>query len=406
MIPLIETKPKKIIIRMPNWIGDLVMATPILTDVRKAFPSAHITAMCRTPICDLLKEDLDIDELFCFSKVSGFGRRSEKRDIIEKVRGGNYDLGILLTNWFSSAWLFWRGRVKRRLGFEGNGRGILLTDKVPFPTHVKEQHLVLTYKKLLEPLGISLSETKPRLFLTDKELEEARILLQQRGISPKAAIFTNSSQGSSERGKAGSKRSGPNDELIAEGAMGEEEDRSGEAAADRTPDEFVKIAPKAKLVGINPGAAYGSAKCWLPERFREVAEKLLQQGNIQVVFFGDQMTAPLVKEICQGLPSSVINLAGVTTLRELASLIKLCDALLTNDSGPMHIAAALGTPLVALYGSTNETVTGPYKTGTIIHKHVDCSPCYKRVCPIDFRCMKRIETDEVYEALIKTIKLP
>ncbi|HEX2579194.1 MAG TPA: glycosyltransferase family 9 protein, partial [Rhabdochlamydiaceae bacterium] len=85
-------------------------------------------------------------------------------------------------------------------------------------------------------------------------------------------------------------------------------------------------------------------------------------------------------------------------------LIKLCSVLLTNDSGPMHIAAAVGTPLVALFGSTNEIATGPYKTGTIIHKHVDCSPCYKRVCPIDFRCMKRIETDEVYDALIKNLR--
>jgi heptosyltransferase-2 len=344
MIPLIDYKPEKILIRMPNWIGDLVMATPILTDVRKAYPNAHITAMCRTPICELLKEDLDIDELFCFSKASGFGRRSERRDIVEKIRAGKYDLGILLTHSFSSAWWFWLGRIQRRLGYRANGRSLLLTDKIDFPAHVEKQHLVNTYKNILTPLGIPVSETKPRLFLLDKELEEARTLLKQRGVSPKA-----------------------------------------------------------RLVGINPGAAYGSAKCWLPERFRQVTEKLLEHENIQIVYFGDQITQPLVKEICQGFPSRVINLAGVTTLRELASLIKLCDVLLTNDSGPMHIAAAVGTPLVALFGSTNEVATGPYKTGVVIHKHVECSPCYKRVCPIDFRCMKRIETDEVYDALIQTL---
>lgn len=329
---------------MPNWIGDLVMATPILTDVRKAYPNAHITAMCRTPICELLKEDLDIDELFCFSKASGFGRRSERRDIVEKIRAGKYDLGILLTHSFSSAWWFWLGRIQRRLGYRANGRSLLLTDKADLPAHVDKQHLVNTYKMILAPLGIPVSDTKPRLFLLDKELEEARTLLKQRGVSPKA-----------------------------------------------------------RLVGINPGAAYGSAKCWLPERFHQVTEKLLEHENIQIVYFGDQVTQPLVKEICQGLPSRVINLAGVTTLRELASLIKLCDVLLTNDSGPMHIAAAVGTPLVALFGSTNEVATGPYKTGVVIHKHVECSPCYKRVCPIDFRCMKRIETDEVYDALIQTL---
>ena len=113
---------------------------------------------------------------------------------------------------------------------------------------------------------------------------------------------------------------------------------------------------------------------------------------------------PLVKEICQDLPSPVINLAGLTSLRELASLIKLCKVILTNDSGPMHIAAAVGTPLVALFGSTNETATGPYMSGTVINKHVSCSPCYHRECPIDFKCMKKIETDEVFTEIIRTLK--
>ena len=256
MIPLIDCKPTKIIIRMPNWIGDLVMATPILTDVRRAFPDAHITAMCRTPICDLLKEDLDIDELFCFSKVSGFERRHEQRDIIEKIRGGAYDLGILLTHSFSSAWLFWRGGVKRRLGYRGNCRSLLLTDKIDFPENVRQQHLVHTYKMLLRPLGIPMSETKPRIFLKDKELEEAKILLHRLGV-----------------------------------------------------------APNARLIGINPGATYGSAKCWLPERFRAVTEKLLRLDNVHIVYFGDAATQPLVKEICKGLP--VTNLAGLTTLENL-----------------------------------------------------------------------------------------
>lgn len=345
MIPLESYQPEKIIVRMPNWIGDLVMATPILTDLRKAYPKAHITAMCRTPICDLLREDQHIDELFCFSKTNRFSRRSDKKDIIEKLKRGKYDLGVLLTHSFSSAWWFWLGGIKRRLGYQGNWRGVLLTDKLSLPTQVHQQHLVETYKTLLTPLGISLSTSKPRLFLSSKEASEAQTLLKQLGISSKEA-----------------------------------------------------------LIGINPGAAYGSAKCWLPDRFREVTQRLLKLDNVRIIYFGDQASMPLVKQICQDLPSSVINLAGLTSLRELAALIKLCNALLTNDSGPMHIAAALGTPLVALFGSTSEIVTGPYKTGTVIHKHVSCSPCYERVCPIDFRCMKKIETNEVYEEIVKLLE--
>lgn len=338
-------QPEKIIVRMPNWIGDLVMATPVLTDLRKAYPKAHITAMCRTPISDLLYEDREIDELFCFSKTNHFGRRSDKRDVIEKLKRGKYDLGILLTHSFSSAWWFWLGGVKKRLGYRGNGRGFLLTDKVSLPKNVHEQHLVETYKMLLEPLGIPLSKSKPRIYLTEKEISDAKTLLKQLGISSEHA-----------------------------------------------------------LVGINPGAAYGSAKCWLPDRFRDVTKRLLKLEHVRIIYFGDQASMPLVKEICQDLPSPVINLAGLTSLRELASLIKLCKVLLTNDSGPMHIAAAVGTPLVALFGSTNETATGPYQMGTVINKHVSCSPCYHRECPIDFRCMKKIESDEVYQEIIKSLE--
>jgi heptosyltransferase II len=336
--------PRNVIVRMPNWIGDLVMATPILSDLRHAYPEAHITAMCRSPICELLKEDPEIDELFCFSKASGFGRRIERRNIIEKLRNGNYDLGILLTHSFSSAWWFWLGKVHIRLGYECNGRKPLLTHSLPFPKNIQSQHLVVTYKMLLDPLGIPISDTPPRLYLSPKELNDARILLRQQ----------------------------------------------------RVPDG-------ALIVGINPGATYGSAKCWLPERFRRVTERLLRDKDIYIVYFGDQATASLVKEICEGLPLRVINLAGMTSLRELSSLISHCDVILTNDSGPMHIADALGTPIVALFGSTSEIITGPYRSGTLIHKHVECSPCYQRTCPIDFRCMKRIEADEVYEAINKIL---
>ncbi|HEY2810027.1 MAG TPA: lipopolysaccharide heptosyltransferase II [Rhabdochlamydiaceae bacterium] len=338
-------KVENIIVRMPNWIGDLVMATPILSDLRKAYPAARITAMCRSPICELLKEDPEIDELFCFSKTSVFGRRSERRNIIEKLRQGHYDLGILLTHSFSSAWWFWVGRVRHRLGYECNGRKWLLTHSTSFPANIQNQHLVVTYKILLEQLGIPVSATAPRLYLSANEIEEARVLLRQSGVPEQAP-----------------------------------------------------------LIGINPGATYGSAKCWLPERFREVVERLLSDKDMYIVFFGDQATVALCKEICRGLPSRVINLAGLTALRELASLISHCDVLLTNDSGPMHIADALGTTLVALFGSTSEIVTGPYsQQGGVIHKHVRCSPCYQRICPVDFRCMKEIEAEEVYVAVKKAL---
>ncbi|MFC2049351.1 lipopolysaccharide heptosyltransferase II [Chlamydiota bacterium] len=327
---------------MPNWLGDAVMATPVLADLRNQWPNATLTAMCQGGVASLLKGNPHLNEIFSFSRPNEFLRRQQRRDLIARLRQGKYDLGILLPNSFSSAWWFWRGGVKTRVGFASDFRSFLLTHAVPFPPQRGKEHLVLTYKRVLEPLGIPLSNTQPRLYVTDNEREAAVQILRQRHIPAGASV-----------------------------------------------------------VGINPGAAYGSAKCWLPERFREVISRLAARPNTYVVCFADPTGAGLVHSICQGMPPNVINLAAATTLRELIALIEQCTVFLTNDSGPMHIAAALRTPLVALFGSTNDIATGPYGHGEVIHKHVECSPCYRRTCPIDFRCMTRITSDEVYTALVR-----
>lgn len=338
--------PQNIILRMPNWIGDLVMSIATVADLKGHFPDAKITALCQGSQGELLKNNPNIDEIISFKRPSGWIHRIEHFDIIQEIRQGEYDLGILFTNSFSSAWWFWRGNVLNRLGFSGNFRSWLLTMAVSPPNPKEKQHLVQTYKHLLAPLGIPLSETAPQLYITDEERRQAKEILALRGI-PKNGL----------------------------------------------------------VVGINPGAAYGSAKCWLPERFIEVSQKLLERDNLFILYFGDTAGARLVDAICEELPKErVINLAGKTTLRELLALIDCCSVFLTNDSGPMHIASALKVPLVALFGSTDDVCTGPYGGGTIIHKHVECSPCYKRVCPIDFKCMKRITVQEVYEELQKLVR--
>lgn len=340
-------KPRNIIVRMPNWLGDLIMATPVLKDLRTQFPESKITAMCQSKIAPLLKDDPHIDELYSYNKPSGWIHgMHETSELISTIQHGHYDLGILLTNSFSSAWWFWRGNVKFRLGYADHLRSLLLSEAVPYPAQVNQQHLVTTYKMLLSPLGVPLSDSSPQLFISDEEFEEARQKLLLDGVNP----------------------------------------------LEQT------------IIGINPGAAYGSAKCWLPERFVEVSKTLLEDPKICILYFGDFAGSPLVRSICDQLPSErVINFAGRTSLRELLALMLHCNVFLTNDSGPMHAASALGIPLVALFGSTSDVKTGPYKNGYVIHKHVDCSPCYQRECPIDFRCMTRIESDEVVNAIKKQL---
>ena len=337
--------PKNIIVKMPNWLGDAVMATPVLADLHHFFPGATITAMCQANIAPLFSYDPNIEEVFSYKRPSGWIHRHKHFDLIEELRKGKYDLGVLLTNSLSSAWWFWRGHVKNRIGYATNARSLLLNKAVSFPKNMEKQHLVQTYKTLLDPLGLPKSDSKPKLYLAPKEIQETQELLRRLNID----------------------------------------------------------ISHHKLIGINPGAAYGSAKCWLPERFEELTKRLIEDKNVRVIYFGDHAGAHLVSQICSHFKEGVYNLAGKTSIRELMALINCCSAFLTNDSGPMHIAAALDTPLLALFGSTNEVKTGPSPHGEVIHKHVECSPCYKRTCPIDFRCMKSIEVDEVYNKLIKVL---
>lgn len=333
---------------MPNWIGDAVMATPVIHDLAEHFPDAKITLMCQGAIGQLFAHDPSVSEILPFKKPNGWIHHLRINPTIEKLRQGAFDTGILLTNSWSSAWWFFRGRVKNKIGFGGRGRTCLLNQALPYPKNMETQHLVITYKELLAPLGISSSSTKPRLFVTEDEKKSAQSQLMKEGVIEDAI-----------------------------------------------------------LIGINPGAAYGTAKCWLPERFHEVAKELLKDPRVYIVFFGDAQGRTLTEKIAAHLGPRAINLAGKTNLRELMAHISLLNTLLTNDSGPMHMASGLSVPVVALFGSTNSVKTGPTEGGlyksTVIHKHVECSPCYKRVCPIDFKCMTRIHSEEVATAIRKML---
>ncbi len=329
---------------MPNWLGDAVMGTPVLEDIKKAFPDSSLTVLCHSAIKILLEATPYIDEFIVFPSDKKRDSKEKKR-IFAELQKRKFDFGILLTRSFSSAWWFYRGKIARLVGFKDHFRSPLLTDGLDIPQNEEYEHQVITYKKLLEPLGIPPSQTSPRLYLRQAEIDEAKKVLAN-----------------------------------------------------------LHILPHHLLIGINPGAAFGTAKCWPPERFKELTARLLLHPDVRVIFFGDAVSKPLADDITRSFDSRVANVAGKTTLRSFTTLLSLCNCLITNDSGPMHVAAALSTPLVAIFGSTNEIKTGPYGGGTVIHKHTLCSPCYKRVCPIDFRCMKSISVDDVFSAILTTVE--
>ncbi len=340
-MPPAPHKPMQIIVRLPNWLGDLVMATPLLESLKKKWPHSELTVTCIKQLSEILLYHPYIDHIIPLESSKNLKEKIFPKKSLQKLRAKHYDLGILTTNSLSSAWTFFLSHIKKRVGFSTNARSLLLTCKVPFPKQRKSQHLVKTYKSLLVPLDIPIDNTYPHIATLPEEDEAALNLLESKGLPERS-----------------------------------------------------------QLIGINAGAAYGLTKCWLPERFVSLSKKLLEKKENCIVFFGDKPGQPLVDSICSQLPKErIINLAGKTDIRELVCLIKQCDVFLTNDSGPMHLAAALGIPLVALFGSTSDTLTGPYPWGHVIHKHTSCSPCFLRTCPIDFRCMKQISVEEVYEVL-------
>lgn len=314
----------KLLIRMPNWIGDCVMATAILPEIRRQYPQASITALCKFPLDDLLKFNPYVDKVISF----------QKKPSVAELRKEHFDLGILTTNSFSSAWDFFCMRIKRRLGFSTDCRRVLLTHPVKKDPLSKKQHLVKTYHRLIGNDGLIQG---PCLFLHQDE-----------------------------------------DKLL---------------------NDFLKLFGcnlSATFIGVNPGAAYGSAKCWMPERFHETISRVhALYPDVKFLIFGDRSSQELASKIVHGHESYAHDLCGKTDLRLLMLLLRRCKVVLTNDSGPMHIADALKTPVVALFGSTNPLATGPYYHSNTIYKHVSCSPCYLRSCPIDFKCMKSITVSEV-----------
>jgi heptosyltransferase-2 len=154
--------------------------------------------------------------------------------------------------------------------------------------------------------------------------------------------------------------------------------------------------PGTRRIAIAPGAAYGSAKCWLPERYAEVADGLIAAADADVILFGAPPERDMAERLANGMKRCVVNLAGATSIGELPALLRACSVFVGNDSGAMHVAAAVGLPVVGIFGPTDPDATRPASTQfTLIREPVSCSPCLLRRCPIDHRCMTRISVEQV-----------
>jgi heptosyltransferase II len=329
----------KILIRATNWIGDAIMSLPALRAIRQRYPDAAITIAARPWVAALYERERSIDRVITFEGAPGPKDWRKKIDFLRQIRADNFDLAILFPNSFESAAVVRLAGVPRIVGYARDGRGFLLSDAVPVPKKGEiPRHERFYYLELLRRAGII--ESIP---------DSNRIRLD--GI----------------------------DEMRS----------AGEAL-------FQTLGIKGPVIGVSPGAAYGSAKRWLPERFAEAAARLSQELGGSVAVFGSAAEKIMCEEVAARANGR--NFAGATSLREFIELTAACRLFLTNDSGAMHIASALGIPSVTIFGPTDEFATGPLgDAARIVREPVECAPCLKRECPIDHRCMTRVTADRIVE---------
>lgn len=347
-----NNRSDKILIRGVNWIGDAAMTLPAVRSIRKAFPEAGISILVKPWVAEIFKGNPDIDEIILYDdRFKGlFG----KLRLARLLRSKKFSRAFLFQNAFDAALLAWLARIPKRIGYKRDSRSLLLTSGIPVTEDILKKHQVYYYQNILEASDIRTTGTRPYIFTTDSEKQWARNILSSyfpKGYSP--------------------------------------------------------------LIGINPGAAYGSAKRWPPEYFAELIMKIIRDLDGHVVIFGSPSEVNIANDIISEINklkikhkiekfgSQVLVMSGKTTLRELTVLISECDAFITNDSGPMHMASALLVPTAAIFGSTDHTATGPYGEGhKVITKNVSCAPCMKRKCPEEhLKCMTEISADEVFNTL-------
>jgi len=327
----------KIVVRAPNWVGDAVLALPALNAIKKNFPESEIRVAAEEWVEDLFALGGMFPDTVSLPKQKGVHSFA---DSVRKIRDGRFDLGILLTNSFSSALVFAMARIPRRWGYDKDGRGILLTKRVPVQPQPYRSHQVHYYLDLLAGLGLESDPKEYSLAVNRQEIAETEAWLGS-----------------------------------------------------------LNVRIEKPLVMINPGGYYGSAKRWPAEKFADLASLIQDSYPAQIMVIGSAEEKSLAEDIASRMETSPLVLTGQTSLPRLAALICFADLFVTNDSGPMHLANFLNVPVVALFGPTEPARTGPFREpSAVIHKGAPCWPCSYRECPFDHRCMMDITPQEVFQS--------
>jgi len=337
----------KILVRATNWVGDAIMALPALGAVRGRFPEAKISIVARPYIADVYRGQHLSDELIAYDpKGTHSGVRGRER-LAEELRARRFDVALLLQNAFDAAWLAWRADVPERIGYARDGRSLLLTKRIAVPKRGEiPLHEQFYYLELLRRAGWIDSlpaESYVRLNVAAEDRERAESMLRSAGARPGVT-----------------------------------------------------------RMAIGAGASYGSAKCWPPERFAEFVNRFRRHTDAEVILFGTAAERTVSDAITAGIDGPAISLVGATSMAELPALLSRCQLFVGNDSGAMHVAAAVGLKVVAIFGPTDPQGTAPITPHcAVVQEKPYCSPCFLRRCPTDHRCMMRV-TPEAVEAAARS----
>jgi heptosyltransferase II len=335
----------KIMIRTTNWVGDAIMALPAIRAVRKRFLQAEIVILARPYVAEIYRHQDVADRLIPYDVRGEHAGISGREHLAAQLRAQEFDVALLMQNAFDAAWLAWRAGIPQRIGYARDGRSLLLTKAIPVPQLSEiPPHEKFYYLELLRRVG-----------WIDDLSDDPFIELD---------VCTEASRRAAES-------------LSAAGAR-----------------------PNALRVAIGAGASYGSAKCWPPSRFAEVANRLQSESDADMILFGTAAEAAVSQAIIAGMRRPPIDLTGKTAIADLPALLSQCHLFLGNDSGAMHVAAAVGLPVVAVFGPTDPLGTAPVTPRcTIVQEKPYCSPCFLRRCPTDHRCMKQVTPDAVSSAI-------
>jgi heptosyltransferase-2 len=334
----------RILIRATNWVGDAIMALPALRAARGRFPEATIAIVARPYVADIYRGQEICDELIAYDPRDAHAGMRGRDRLAKELRARKFDVALLLQNAFDAAWLAWRAGIPERIGYARDGRSLLLTRRIPVPKRGDlPAHEQFYYLELLRRAG-----------WIDSLPHEHHVQLQVGDEQPRRAEET----------------------LTAAGAR--------------------RNVPR---IAIGAGASYGTAKCWPPERFAEFVNRYRQHTDSEVVLFGTAAEQQVADAIAAGITGSVICLVGKTAIADLPALLSRCQLFVGNDSGAMHVAAAVGLPVVAIFGPTDPYGTAPITPQcTVVQEKPYCSPCFLRRCPIDHRCMTNVQPEAVEAA--------